>query len=196
MTLLAPKEAGTALPLPPGERPLGHRPIRVMVVDDSAVVRGLVSLWIEQEPGLDVVARHANGKLAVDDVARSAPDVVLLDVEMPVMDGLEALPLLLKAKPGVRVLLVSTLSKRNAEISFKPWRSARSITFGSRIQTAMITISPDFHQEVIRKIKALGRARTAGGASAAADPAAPARRLNFHLAQPAGRKCWDAYWRV
>jgi hypothetical protein len=43
--------------------------------------------WIEEEPGLEVVARHANGKLGVEDVARSAPDIVLLDIEMPVMDS-------------------------------------------------------------------------------------------------------------
>jgi two-component system, chemotaxis family, protein-glutamate methylesterase/glutaminase len=61
------------------------KPIRVMIVDDSAVVRGLVSRWIDEEPGLEVVSHHANGKLAVDDVARSAPDIVLLDIEMPVM---------------------------------------------------------------------------------------------------------------
>ena len=103
----------------PSQPALSERPIRVMVVDDSAVVRGLVSRWIEEEPGLEVVARHANGKLAVEDVSRSAPDIVLLDIEMPVMDGLEALPLLLKARPGMRVLMVSTLTKRNAEISFK-----------------------------------------------------------------------------
>ena len=153
-----------------------------MVVDDSAVVRGLVSRWVEQEPGLDVVARHANGRLAVDDVARSAPDVVLLDVEMPVMDGLEALPLLLKAKPGVRVLMVSTLTKRNAEISFQALALGAFDYVPKPDSNREITISPDFHQEIIRKIKALGRARTAGTASAAAaDPAAPARRLNFNL---------------
>ena len=77
---------------------LPAQPIRVMIVDDSAVVRGLVSRWIEEEPGLEVVARHAHGRVAVDDVAKSAPDIVLLDIEMPVMDGLEALPLLLKAR--------------------------------------------------------------------------------------------------
>ena len=181
MNLIAQREAAAVMRLPPGERPLGHRPIRVMVVDDSAVVRGLVSRWIEQEPGLDVVARHANGKLAVDDVARSAPDVVLLDVEMPVMDGLEALPLLLKAKPGLRVLMVSTLTKRNAEISFQALALGAFDYVPKPDSNREITISPDFHQEVIRKIKALGRARTAGGAGAAADPAAPARRLNFNL---------------
>jgi two-component system, chemotaxis family, protein-glutamate methylesterase/glutaminase len=69
----------------PSQPALSERPIRVMVVDDSAVVRGLVSRWIEEEPGLEVVARHPNGKFAVEDVVRSAPDIVLLDIEMPVM---------------------------------------------------------------------------------------------------------------
>jgi two-component system chemotaxis response regulator CheB len=134
-----------------------------MVVDDSAVVRGLVSRWIEQEPGLEVVARHANGKLAVEDVARSAPDIILLDIEMPVMDGLEALPLLIKARPEVRVLMVSTLTKRNAEISFKALSLGALDYLPKPESNREITVSPDFHREVIRKVKALGRARTQFG---------------------------------
>jgi two-component system chemotaxis response regulator CheB len=63
----------------PGEPASADRPIRVMIVDDSAVVRGLVSRWIGEEPGLEVVACHANGRLAVEDVAASAPDIVVLD---------------------------------------------------------------------------------------------------------------------
>ena len=128
----------------------------VMVVDDSAVVRGLVSRWIEEEPGLEVVARHANGKLAVEDVARSAPDIVLLDIEMPVMDGLEALPLLLKARPGMRVLMVSTLTKRNAEISFKALALGAIDYVPKPDSNREITIEPDFRREVIEKIKVLG----------------------------------------
>ena len=128
----------------------------VMVVDDSAVVRGLVSRWIDEEPGLKVVARHANGKLAVEDVVRSAPDIVLLDIEMPVMDGLAALPLLLRARPGLRVLMVSTLTQRNAEISFKAL-ALGAIDYVPKPDTNReITIQPDFRREVIEKIKVLG----------------------------------------
>ena len=84
----------------PGRPTLPARPIRVMIVDDSAVVRGLVARWIEEESGLEVVARHANGGLAVEDVARSAPDIVLLDIEMPVMDGIAFLVALRKEQGG------------------------------------------------------------------------------------------------
>jgi two-component system chemotaxis response regulator CheB len=140
----------------PSQPVLSERPIRVMVVDDSAVVRGLVSRWIDEEPGLKVVARHANGKLAVEDVVRSAPDIVLLDIEMPVMDGLAALPLLLRARPGLRVLMVSTLTQRNAEISFKAL-ALGAIDYVPKPDTNReITIQPDFRREVIEKIKVLG----------------------------------------
>jgi two-component system chemotaxis response regulator CheB len=107
-----------------------------MIVDDSAVVRGLLSRWIEEESGLEVVARHANGTLAVEDIERSDPDIVLLDIEMPVMDGLEALPLLLRAKPDLRVLMFSTLTRRNAEISFKALSMGLSIMCRSRTPIA------------------------------------------------------------
>ena len=142
------------------ERAFGEAPIRVMIVDDSAVVRGLVSRWIEEEPGMEVVARHPNGKLAVVDVARSAPDLVLLDIEMPVMDGLEALPLLLKARPGVRVLMVSTLTKRNAEISFKALALGALDYLPKPDSNSSLTLSSDFRGEVIRKIRALGPVRS------------------------------------
>jgi two-component system chemotaxis response regulator CheB len=141
----------------PTQPDLLERPIRVMVVDDSAVVRGLVSRWIGEEPGLRVVARHPNGKLAVEDVARSQPDIVLLDIEMPVMNGLDALPLLLKARPGMRVLMVSTLTKRNAEISFKALSLGAIDYVPKPDSNREIALEPDFRREVISKIKALGR---------------------------------------
>jgi len=166
----------------PARQPSSDRPIRVMIVDDSAVVRDLVARWIEEDPELEVVARHANGKLAVEDVAFSAPDVILLDIEMPVMDGLEALPLLLRARPEVRVLMVSTLTKRNAEISFKAL-SLGALDFVPKPDTNReITVLPDFRGEVIRKIKAISTARQ--GAARKADAALPFKTRAFSLVPP------------
>jgi len=150
-SLTAPSPTGS-----PGTRALKVDPIRVMVVDDSAVVRGLVSRWIEEDPELEAVARHANGKLAVEDVARSAPDVVVLDIEMPVMDGLTALPLLLAARPQLKILIVSTLTKRNAEISFKALTLGALDYVPKPDSNREITTSLEFRSDVIRKIKAVG----------------------------------------
>jgi two-component system, chemotaxis family, protein-glutamate methylesterase/glutaminase len=135
--------------------------IKVMIVDDSAVVRGLVARWVDEEPGLVTVARHPNGKLAVEDVAASEPDMILLDIDMPVMDGLTALPLLLRARPAAKVLVVSTLSQRNAEISFTALSLGALDYVPKPSSNRDITLLPEFRSEVIRKIKALGGLRKA-----------------------------------
>ena len=85
--------------------------IRVMVVDDSVVIRGLISRWLNALPDMEVVASCRNGQDAVNQVAKTPVDVVILDIEMPVMDGLTALPQILKASPGVKVLMASTLTR-------------------------------------------------------------------------------------
>ena len=169
----------------PAEKPLSDTAVRVMVVDDSAVVRGLVTRWIDEEPGLDVVARHANGKLAVDDVARSAPDVILLDIDMPVMDGLAALPLLLRARPQVKVVMVSTLTKRNAEISFKAM-SLGALEYVPKPETNReITTLPNFRDEVIRKVKALAAVHRRGAAhTETARAVVPFKTRAFSLVPP------------
>lgn len=134
-----------------------ERDVRVMVVDDSAVVRGLVSRWVNEEPGLVSVARHSNGKLAVDGVAATAPDVIILDIEMPVMDGLTALPLILKACPTVKVIMASTLTRRNAEISFKALSLGATDYIPKPESNSGVTTSAEFRQNLLQKIKVVGR---------------------------------------
>jgi two-component system chemotaxis response regulator CheB len=70
----------------------GPAPIRVLVVDDSHVIRGLLSRSLDSDPGIKVVATASNGKVAIDEVTKTEVDVVVLDIEMPIMDGMTALP--------------------------------------------------------------------------------------------------------
>src|SRR5258708_400246 len=110
---------GLAASTVPSVIPSADHAIRVMVVDDSVVVRGLVSRWIEEEPGLVLAASLRNGRDAVDQLERANPDVVILDIEMPELDGISALPLLLAKKKDLVVIMASTLTRRNAEVSLK-----------------------------------------------------------------------------
>ena len=82
-----------------------------MVVDDAVVVRGLFARWVEAEPDLEVVASLRNGREAVDQLERADPDVVVLDVDMPELDGITALPLLLEKKRDLVVIMASTLTR-------------------------------------------------------------------------------------
>lgn len=82
--------------------------IRVLIADDQLLMRdGLASL-LNMQPGIDVVGTAANGQEAVTAVADSTPDVVLMDVRMPVMDGIEAAGQIHRQYPDVKVLMLST----------------------------------------------------------------------------------------
>lgn len=158
-------------------------PIRVMVVDDAVVIRGLLGRWLDADPALAVVASHRNGKLAVDDILRSNPDVVVLDIEMPEMDGLTALPLMLAKKRDLVVVMASTLTRRNAEISLKALSLGAADYVPKPESTSELTTSVDFRRELLDKVKALGerarrihsrarvmRAETAAGRTASQAP--------------------------
>lgn len=152
--------------------------IRVAVVDDSAVVRGLVARWVDEDPDLEVVGRYANGQLAVNSIAQSAPDVAVLDIEMPVMDGMTALPLMLKAQPGLQVIMASTLTRRNAEVSLRALSLGAVDYIPKPEGNSGVTTSKDFRKELIRKIKAVGQSRMRARART------EARRAPGRVAQP------------
>lgn len=148
-------------------------PIRVMVVDDSAVIRGLLTRTLEADPDIAVVASVGNGQMAISAIGRADIDVVVLDIEMPVMDGLTALPKLLEASPDVKVIVASTLTQKNAQISLKAL-SVGASDYVAKPSSSQLNAAADFKRELVDKIKALGRARrarrqSAGGAAARAD---------------------------
>lgn len=98
----------------PGQRP-ARRSIRVMVVDDSLIVRTVLSRVIDPEPDMEIVAKVSSAELALAKLARNPADIVLLDLEMPGMGGLEALPKILAAHRRMPVLVVSSLTEHGAE---------------------------------------------------------------------------------
>jgi len=147
-------------------------PIRVMIVDDAVVVRGLVSRWIDEEPDLKTVASLRTGRDAVDQVLRANPDVVLLDIDMPDLDGLSALPLLLEKKRDLTIIMASTLTRRNAEVSLKALSLGAADYIPKPATNREVTTSATFRRELIEKVRQLGGRRKRGFTSMPAEPRA------------------------
>jgi len=131
-------------------------PIRVMVVDDSIVTRRLLTRWIGTEPDMMVAACLCTGRQAVDQLEASKADVVILDIDMPELDGISALPLLLKQRHDLVVIMASTLTRRSAEISLRAL-SLGAADYVPKPETATdAATSAGFHRELIEKIRHLG----------------------------------------
>jgi two-component system chemotaxis response regulator CheB len=151
-----------------------ERPIRVMVVDDAVVARRVLSRWIGDEPDMMVAACLRTGREALDQVEACDPDVIVLDVDMPELDGISALPLLLKKKRDLVVIMASTLTRRSAEISL------RALSLGAADYVPKPEAAPDaatsalFHRELIDKIRSLGGRAPSRRGTAIARAAAPA----------------------
>ena len=138
----------------------GDRPpegtIRVMVVDDSAIIRGFIARMLASDPAFSIVTSVGNGQMAVEALSRHDVDVIIMDIEMPVMDGLTALPKLLEVDPGVRIVMASTLTERNAEISIRALELGASDYIPKPTSTREISGSDDFRRELLEKVRVLG----------------------------------------
>ena len=108
----------------PEEEELRHqkererKPVRVLIVDDSALMRRLLTDLLRSAPEIEVIGTARDGREAVLEARRLRPDVITLDVEMPEVSGLDALPLLL-AIGGMEVVMVSSLTQEGAEITLQ-----------------------------------------------------------------------------
>ncbi len=146
---------------------------RVMIVDDSAVIRTVISRTLRAHDDIEVVGTTINGDEAVKNVKRLDPDIIILDIEMPVMDGLTALPLLLKEKPNVRILICSTLSERGAEVSIKALSLGAADYILKPGGDAIVSAS-EFQENLVKSVRSLSLRlkRTTGphGASPARKP--------------------------
>lgn len=173
--------------------------ISVLIVDDSVVVRGILRKTLESDPDIVIADAVGNGQVALDLLSRKNVDVVILDIEMPVMDGLTALPLILKKQPGITVIVASTLTLKNADISFKCLQLGAKDYIPKPTNTVLTQSTGDFKTELIYKIKNLSRhkvrkrtgaATSATGATRATpqaaepQPAGPLKLRPFPARQP------------
>ena len=152
-----------------------QEPLRVMVVDDSVVIRGMISRWLGSEPDMVVAASLRTGLDAVNQIERVNPYVAVLDIEMPDLDGISALPLLLAKKRDLIIIMASTLTRRNAEISFKALSLGASDYIPKPESTREPAAAEIFRHDLVQKIRQLG-AKVRRTAPASPSPSlAPAR---------------------
>jgi two-component system chemotaxis response regulator CheB len=148
--------------------------IRVLLVDDAAVVRRLVTKALNEDPELEVAATAADGRMALDRVAAADPDVVLLDLEMPRLDGLATLAELRRTHPRLPVIMFSRFTQKGVEAT------VHALTLGADDYVPKpgdgVEVEHCIQNLLIPKIKVLGarhRSRRAGP-SAVAPPATSA----------------------
>jgi len=157
-----------------------------MVVDDSVVIRGLISRWIAAESDMVVAASLRTGLDAVNQIERVDPDVAVLDIEMPELDGISALPRLLAKKRNLIIIMASTLTRRNAEISFKALSLGASDYIPKPESTREQAAAETFHHDLIQKIRSLGAKVRRTAPAHASPPLAP------HLAREPAAKSQPA----
>ncbi|WBV44591.1 chemotaxis-specific protein-glutamate methyltransferase CheB [Pseudoroseomonas cervicalis] len=162
------------LPEAPATASGGAAPLRVLLCDDSAVIRAAMARILHADPGIQVVARARHGEEAVAAIRRGGIDLAVIDIEMPVMDGLTALPLLLQADPGLRVIVCSTLTTKGAAAAMEAMRrgAADCLPKPSSDEEAA------FAAELVALVKGHGALRRRS---------APTPALNMQVAPPAAR---------
>lgn len=158
-----------------------------MVVDDSVVIRGLISRWIGAEPDMVVAASLRTGLDAVNQLERVDPDVAVLDIEMPDLDGISALPRMLAKKRDLIVIMASTLTRRNAEISFKALSLGAADYIPKPESTRETSAADAFRHDLIEKIRQLGRRRRKRAVSPSPPLAPPSTAAPDRAREPVGR---------
>ena len=130
--------------------------VKVLVVDDSALMRKLIPMILERDPDIEVVGTAMDGAFALRKIAELHPDVVTLDLEMPRMDGIETLRMIMRSAP-LPVIVFSTHSKEGAYSTFKALAHG-AIDFVAKPKDAAAGHLDPVAYQLIEKIKVAKRA--------------------------------------
>ena len=151
-----------------------HR-LRALIVDDSALVRQILTEILSRDPGIEVIGTAADPYLAWDKIQRLNPDVITLDVEMPRMDGLTFLGKLMRARP-MPVVMVSSLTERGCDITLRALETG-ALDFVAKPRLDVARGTGELAEEIVAKVKAAGCAKIRSrSVPRPAAPAAPAAR--------------------
>jgi two-component system, chemotaxis family, protein-glutamate methylesterase/glutaminase len=131
-----------------------HSKIKVMIVDDSIVVRGLLRHIIEKDADIEISTTAVDGEEAFKDYMKYHPDIVLMDVEMPNMNGLETLQKILQFDPKAKVIMCSSVTQRGAEITYRALQIGAA-DFLTKPSSKSIDRSQTFANQLIEKIRNL-----------------------------------------
>lgn len=149
-----------------------HEPIRVLIVDDSLTVRTVFSRMVAEAPDMEVVAGERTAELAIARLRKDHVDVILLDLEMPGMGGLEALPQLLKTQEDTAVLVVSSLTDEGAEATVAALSMGAADTM---LKPRPGGFDAQYRAALLEKIRALG---SSNEEAEAAEPAESSRKVS------------------
>ena len=168
--------------------------IQIMIVDDSVVVRKALTTVLSTDPDLAIAGWASNGRLALAKLQTLRPDIILLDIEMPEMNGLETIPEIRKILPHTPIIMFSTLTERGAEATLDALALGASDYVAKPSNQNMAATAEAIHRDLVPKIKALCHFPAAhqkpgsGSSPSAAFPKKPEVRLHtafrtFQLAQ-------------
>ena len=131
-------------------------PIRVMIVDDSAVVRQVVKQALAQDPGIEVLGAASDPLFAIEHMKRQWPDVIVLDIEMPRMDGLTFLKKIMSEHP-TPVVICSSLAEKGAEATMNAL-AAGAVTVITKPKMGLKQFLEDSSNDIVHAVKAAARA--------------------------------------
>jgi two-component system chemotaxis response regulator CheB len=150
---------------------LAQRKIRVLVVDDSVVIRRMIAEVIGGDPELEIAGHAANGQIALQLLEQVSPDVVTLDIEMPVLDGLATLKAMRAKRYNVPVIMFSTLTERGAEATIDSLSLGASDYVAKPSNVGSYAAAQErIREDLIPKIKALCRTLATAKAGAQSAP--------------------------